>query len=247
MGFDLRRIHISALFSLLVPCEQWSFQAGRSVVSGLECHCSQGICVAHLDILCSGSFSHHVQFYSFMFTYAHRRFSPKWFVWNGKEPVSSFAMFVQRHVEVNEVLTEVCLVFIFAKAWKTIYAEDVIYFYDFERWVFTNLKFPLGNDIQRIFSLYPGTRTLKNWITFQRNVFIHQMPTGKLWNQVFLLILSHSKLDIYSKERAPKETPLLWVIIGSFSIDNGNSSENATFRVNSRFFQFAENWCLRPP
>ena len=35
-------------------------------------------------------------------------------------------------------------------------------------------------DIQRIFSLYPGTRTLKNWITFQRNVFIHRMPTGKL-------------------------------------------------------------------
>ena len=33
----------------------------------------------------------------------------------------------------------------------------------------------------------------------------------------------------------PKETPLLGVIIGSFSIDNGNSSENATFRVNSRF------------
>ena len=113
--------------------------------------------------------------------------------------------------------------------------------------VFTDSKFPLGNDIQRIFSLYPGTRTLKNWITFQRNVFIHRMPTGKLWNQVFLLILCHSKLGIYSKERPPKETPSLGVIIGSFSIDNGNSSENATFRVNSRFFQFAENWCLRPP
>ena len=85
------------------------------------------------------------------------------------------------------------------------YAEDVIYFYDFGRWVFTNVKFPLGNDIQRIFSLYPGTRTLKNWITFLRNVFIHQMPTGKLWNQVFLLILLHSKLDIYSKERPLKK------------------------------------------
>ena len=48
--------------------------------------------------------------------------------------MSSFAMFVQRHVEVNEVLTEVCLVFVFAKASKTImYAEDVIYFYDFGR------------------------------------------------------------------------------------------------------------------
>ena len=98
--------------------------------------------------------------------------------------------------------------------------------------VFTDSKFPLGNDIQRIFSLYPGTRTLKNWITFQRNVFIHRMPTGKLWNQGFLLILSHSKLDNYSKERPPKETPLLGAIVGSFSIDN---SENATFRVKSRF------------
>ena len=47
--------------------------------------------------------------------------------------MSSFAMFVQRHVEVNEVLTEVCLVFVFAKASKTMYAEDVIYFYDFGR------------------------------------------------------------------------------------------------------------------
>ena len=46
--------------------------------------------------------------------------------------------------------------------------------------VFTDLNFPLGNDIQLIFSLYPGTRTLKNWITFQRNVFIHRTPTGKL-------------------------------------------------------------------
>ena len=46
--------------------------------------------------------------------------------------------------------------------------------------VFTDSKFRLGNDIQRIFSLYPGTRILKNWITFQRNVFIHRMPTGKL-------------------------------------------------------------------
>ena len=46
--------------------------------------------------------------------------------------------------------------------------------------VFTELNFPLRNDIRRIFSLYPGTRTLKNWITFQRNVFIHRMPTGKL-------------------------------------------------------------------
>ena len=46
--------------------------------------------------------------------------------------------------------------------------------------VFTDLKFPRENDIQRIFSLYPGTRTLKNWITFQRNVFIHRMRTGKL-------------------------------------------------------------------
>ena len=81
-------------------------------------------------------------------------------MWNGKEPVSSFAMFVQRHVEVNEVLTEVCLVFVFAKASKTMYAEDVIYFYDFGRWVFTNLKFPLGNDIQRIFFHYTQVRVL---------------------------------------------------------------------------------------
>ena len=110
---------------------------------------------------------------------------------------------------------------------------------------FTDLNFPLGNDIQLIFSLYPGTRTLKNWITFQRNVFIHRMPTGKLWNQAFLHIVSHSKLDIYSKECPAKWIPLLGVIIGSFNIDNGNGSENATFRVNSLFFQFAENWC--PP
>ena len=158
-------------------------------------------------------------------------------------------MFVQRHVEVNEVL-KLCLVLIFSKAWKRMCAKDIICFYDFWRWnpsqtyvleplcvlVFTDLKFPLGNDIQRIFSLYPGTHTLKNWITFQRNVFIHRMPTGKLWNQAFLLILI---LGIYSKERPP----LLEAIIESFSIDNGNSSENATFRVNSRFFQFAENWC----
>ena len=157
--------------------------------------------------------------------------------------MSSFALFVQRHVAVNEVL-KLCLVFIFSKAWKRMCAQDIICFYDFWRgnpsqtyvleplcvWVFTHLKFPLWNDIQRIFSLYPGTRTLKNWITFQRNVLIHRMPTGKLWNQA-LVILSHSKLGIYSKERPP----LLEAIIGSFSIDNGNSSENATFRVNSRF------------
>ena len=43
-----------------------------------------------------------------------------------------FALFVQRHVEVNEVL-KLCLVFIFSKASKTMYAEDVIYFYDFGR------------------------------------------------------------------------------------------------------------------
>ena len=112
-------------------------------------------------------------------------------------------------------------------------------------WV--ELNFPLGNDIQRIFSLYPGTRTLKNWITFQQNVFIHRMLTGKLWNQAFLLILSHSKLGIYSKERSSKKNRFLGAIIGSFSIDNANGSENATFRVNSVFFQFAENRCLRPP
>ena len=51
---------------------------------------------------------------------------------NGKQPVSPFALFVQRHVEVNEVL-KLCLVFIFSKASKTMYAEDVIYFYDFRR------------------------------------------------------------------------------------------------------------------
>ena len=101
---------------------------------------------------------------------------------------------------------------------------------------FADLNFPLGDDIQLIFSLYPGTRTLKNWITFQRNVFIHRMPTGKLWNQAFLRIVSHSKLDIYSKECPAKWTPLLGVIIGSFNIDNGNGSENATFRMNSLFF-----------
>ena len=96
------------------------------------------------------------------------------------------------------------------------YAEDIIYFHDFGRWnpSLTCVLEPFcvwqclltWTDFQRIFSLYPGTRTLKNWITFQRNVFIHRMPTGKLWNQAFSLILCHSKLDIYSKERPPKKT-----------------------------------------
>ena len=135
--------------------------------------------------------------------------------------MSPFALFVQRHVAVNEVL-KLCLVFIFSKAWKRMYAEDIIYFYDFGRWnpsqtyvlepfcvlqCLPTLSFLLEMTFSAFFSLYPGTRTLKNWITFQRNVFIHRMPTGKLWNQVFLLILWHSKLGIYSKERPPPPPP----------------------------------------